>query len=282
MLENSTPNSTQSTPTHGRTTRIVRVGAMSFGGPNFQVIAGPCSIESHEQFAATAEVVKTAGARALRGGIFKMRTNPNSFQGLGREALEIAREVKKQVGLPLVSEITDPRQLEDMHHVVDMFQVGSRNMYNYALLKELGQFNKPILLKRGFSATVEEWLLAAEYIVAGGNPNVILCERGIRTFEKITRNTLDLSAVAYVKAHTDFPVIVDPSHGTGVPALIGPMSLAAAAAGADGLIVEVHNQPKLAKSDGFQALTYAHFNQIMAQLDGLLHHLNRPLEWTLQ
>ena len=262
--------------------RLVRVGSTVFGGEHFQVIAGPCSIESREQFSETAEFVKKSGARAIRGGIFKMRTNPSSFQGLGNQALEIAREIKAEIGLPIVSEITDPRQLNDMHDIVDLFQVGSRNMYNYTLLKELGQLRKPVLLKRGFSALVEEWLLAAEYIVAGGNPNVILCERGIRTFEKITRNTLDLSAVAYVKAKSDFPVIVDPSHGTGVPDLIEPMSLAAAAAGADGLIIEVHNHPEKAKSDGFQALTYARFAHLMHNLDGLLKHLNRPLEWASQ
>lgn len=256
----------------------VRVGQHVFGGSNFQVIAGPCSIESKEQLFETATTVKKSGACLLRGGIYKMRTNPESFQGLGPQALEYIQEVKAKTNMPMVSEVTDIRQIEQFHDYVDLFQVGSRNMYNYDLLKELGKIKKPVLLKRGFSALVDEWLLAADYIVSGGNSDVILCERGIRTFEKITRNTLDLSAVAYVKTQSDFPVVVDPSHGTGNPTLIEPMALASAACGADGLIVEVHNHPEKAMSDGFQALTYNQFEQLMKKLAPLLEHLGRPLE----
>lgn len=258
-------------------TSPVEVAGATFGGTDFQVIAGPCSIESELHFSQTALAVKNSGATALRGGIYKMRTNPESFQGLGDRALDFAKKVSQNTNLPLVTEVTDARQIEKLDDVVAMFQVGSRNMYNYALLKELGMSRKPVMLKRGLSATVEEWLLAAEYLVHGGNSNVILCERGIRTFEKITRNTLDLSSVAYIKQNTDFPVIVDPSHATGVPALIEPMSLAAAAAGADGLLIEIHDRPAEAMSDGFQALTYSKFNQLMSKLKSLLTHLDRPL-----
>lgn len=258
-------------------TKAVSVGPLQFGAKHFQVIAGPCSIESEEQFLETAKEVKTHGAQSLRGGIFKMRTSPKSFQGLGQQAVEIATRVRNHTDMPFFCEVTDPRQIEGLFETVDAFQVGSRNMQNYELLKELGKQSKPVLLKRGFSCLVEEWLLAADYIVSAGNSDVILCERGIRTFEKVTRNTLDLAAVSYVKANSDFPVVVDPSHGTGVPELIAPMSMAAAAAGADGLIIEVHNQPKKALSDGFQALTYENFGLLMKQLSPLLNHLGRPL-----
>lgn len=250
-------------------TRTVKVGGregITFGEGDFKVIAGPCAVESREQFLETAVAVKEAGAAILRGGLFKLRTDPRAFQGLGWEGVALSREIRDHVKMPFVTEVTDPRQIESLAHVVDMFQVGTRNMYNYALLKELGASGVPVLLKRGFSAQIDEWLLAAQYIVEAGNPNVVLCERGIRTFERATRNTLDLSAVAYVKRHTTYPVIVDPSHGTGRSELIAPLSAAALAVGADGLMVEVHDHPEEALSDGRQALTYGQFRSLMAGL----------------
>ncbi len=250
---------------------------VSIGGKEFVVIAGPCSIESHEQFSHIAHHVRRAGAAMLRGGIFKMRTHAKSFQGLGEQAYPIAREIKRQTGMTLISEITDPRQIGPMGEVIDMFQVGARNMHNYELLKELGKTQVPVMIKRGFSALVEEWVAAADYVRNAGNPHVVLCERGIRTFEKVTRNTLDLSAVAWARANTDLPVFVDPSHGTGVRNLIGPMCLAAAAAGADGLLLEVHHAPESALSDGKQALTLQDFDKIMADLKRMLPALDRKL-----
>jgi 3-deoxy-7-phosphoheptulonate synthase len=258
-------------------TRLVEVAGVPFGGPEFTVIAGPCSIESREQFLKTAQAVKAGGASLLRGGIWKLRTSSKTFQGLGPGAFQIVKDVLLESGMKLVSEITDPRQIEQIDEFVEMYQVGARNMHNYALLKELGQSKKPVMLKRGFAALVDEWLKAAEYITAGGNPNVILCERGIRTFETATRNTLDLNAVAFAKAHSDFPVIVDPSHGVGFSHLVPQMAWAAAAAGADGLMVEVHPDPKEAKSDGQQALTIEDFNSMMARLKQILHAVDRPL-----
>ena len=258
-------------------TRTVSIGNITLGGGRFAVIAGPCAIESREHMLETAKGVKQSGACLLRGGIFKMRTKPESFQGLGNDALGFVREVKREVGLPLVSEITDPRQVSDLADVVDMFQVGSRNMYNYELLKELGVLRKPVLLKRAFAATVEEWLKAADYVLKGGNEDIVLCERGIRTFEPTTRNTLDLNSVAYLKAHTDFPVIVDPSHGTGRPELIGPLSLAAIGAGADGIIIEVHPRPKEALSDAFQALSFSQFDEIIGDVRRVTGALGREM-----
>lgn len=237
--------------------------SIAFGGVQIPVIAGPCAIESKDQLLQTAAGVKSRGASILRGGIYKMRTNPNSFQGLGDAAYEFINQVKSEVQMPLISEIVDPRQISDMMDSVDIFQVGSRNMYNYALLKEIAKTNKPVMLKRGFSATIEEWINAANYILLGGNPNVILCERGIRSFDTTTRNTLDLNAVAYVKAHTQFPIVVDPSHGTGRTELIAPMAAAAIAAGADGLMIEVHIEPKNSMSDAFQALSLDQFSEVI-------------------
>ncbi len=254
---------------HGKTIEI--------GGGAVAVIAGPCSIESREHLSETARGVKDLGTCFLRGGIYKMRTQADSFQGLGTNAFGFIKEVKKEVGLPLVSEITDPRQLSDFADAVEMFQVGSRNMYNYELLKELGTTKKPVLLKRAFAATVDEWIKAADYVIKGGNENVILCERGIRTFEPTTRNTMDLNSVAYLKAHTSFPVIVDPSHGTGRPELIGPLSLAAVAVGADGLIIEVHPRPREALSDAHQALSFAQFGEIMGNVKKVAGALGREL-----
>ncbi len=261
--------------------QLPHIASVKIGGElerrEFAVIAGPCSIESRDQFRNAALSVKAAGATVLRGGIFKMRTNPNAFQGLGTTSFALIKEVKNETQMPLCSEVMDPRQISDLMEVVDCFQVGSRNMYNYSLLLELGQTKKPVMLKRGLSATVEEWVLAAEYIMKGGGTDIIMCERGIRTFETITRNTLDLNAVAYLKAHTHFPVIVDPSHGTGRPELIAPMALAAAAAGADGIMIEVHPNPKEALSDGFQALTPQQFSDLMGPLQAVVEATGRKL-----
>jgi 3-deoxy-7-phosphoheptulonate synthase len=259
-------------------TQVVSVGDVAIGAGKFTVIAGPCSIESHDLFSETAQAVKKRGAVLLRGGVWKMRTSPQAFQGLGASAFDFIKEVLQQTGLSFVAEITDPRQMELLEPIVSMYQVGSRNMHNYALLRELGQSKHPVLLKRGFAAYVDEWIKAAEYVHVGGNPNVILCERGIRTFETATRNTLDLNAVAYIKSRTSFPVIVDPSHAVGVRDLVSPLALAAAAVGADGIIVEVHPRPAQALSDGPQALTFDDFQQLMQQLEKLTEALGRPLQ----
>lgn len=257
--------------------KAVKVGSSIVGGGSFSVWAGPCSVESLEQFSQTAREVKRWGGAGLRGGVFKLRTDPSAFQGMGEEAYEVARKVKSEVGLPFVSEITDPRQIGDLLDVVDMFQVGSRNMHNYALLKELGSVKKPVLLKRGFAATFREWMLAADYLVKGGNENVVLCERGIRTFETSTRNTFDINTIALAKEETPFPVLADPSHGTGKASLVTPIALAAAAAGADGLLVEVHPDPKHAKSDGYQSLDFTQFADLMTKLPKVLGALDRQL-----
>src|SRR6185312_2821107 len=211
-------------------------------------------------------------------GIFKLRTDPRAFQGLGREAYDIVKKVKAETGLPFVSEITDPRQITDLHDVVDAFQVGSRNMHNYALLKELGAVRKPVLLKRGLSALFKEWMLAADYLVQGGNENIILCERGIRTFETATRNTFDINAIILAKNESPFPILADPSHGTGIAALVPGVALAAAAAGADGLLIEVHPNPAKALSDGYQSLDYPAFESLMTKLPKLLAALDRKME----
>ncbi len=257
------------------TTTPVKVGNVIIGDGRFVVIAGPCSIESQEHFLDVAHFVGKHGAAVLRGGIFKLRTNPASFQGVGHAGYRIAQDVRQASRMPLVVEVTDPRQIPDLDAVVDCFQVGSRNMHNYELLKELGRTRKPILLKRGFSGLIKEWLFAADYVFKGGNDQVILCERGIRTFETATRNTLDLNAVAYLKSTTGFPVLVDPSHGTGASELVEPLSLAAAAMGADGIIVEVHPVPKNALSDGMQALTYEQFDHLTEKIDRVLAALDR-------
>lgn len=255
----------------------VNIGPINLGNSTFAVIAGPCSIESEAQFLPTAEFVTQNGASIVRGGIYKMRTQPNAFQGLGADAISLVQKMKEKVTAPFIAEITDPRQIQSLMPIVDCFQVGSRNMYNYELLKELGQLKIPVLLKRGFSALVDEWVKAADYIVSAGNDAVVLCERGIRSFPGPTRNTLDLASVAYVKQNFDFPVIVDPSHGTGVPELIAPMTKAAIACGADGVIVEVHPNPEEALSDGFQALTFEDFRSLMDQIQPYLPLVNRKL-----
>ncbi len=260
-----------------KTTKTVQVGPVTIGGPEFTVIAGPCSIESHSQFLQTAQAVKQWGAVLLRGGVWKLRTSAQTFQGLGPEAFGFIKDVLNQTGMKLVSEITDPRQIGMLDEYVEMYQVGSRNMHNYALLKELGQTRKPVMLKRGFAAFVDEWIKAAEYISLGGNENVVLCERGIRTFETSTRNTLDLNSVLYVKEKTGLPVIVDPSHAVGLREFVPQLALAAAAIGADGVIVEVHPRPAEALSDGRQALTLEDFQQMMMKMEKVLSALDRPL-----
>ena len=256
---------------------IVEIGKIQIGGPRFTVIAGPCSIESEPQFGSTAHSVKTSGASILRGGIWKMRTSQKAFQGLGQDSFELIKRIKAQVGLPLISEITDIRQIEEVASVVDAYQIGARNMHNYSLLKELGRQPKPVLLKRNFSAFIDEWLKAADYITSGGNTQVILCERGIRTFETATRNTLDLNAVVYAKKHSGLPVIVDPSHAVGISDLVPQLCYAAAAAGADGIMVEVHPKPSEALSDGLQALTFEGFEKMMKQLEKVLNAFDRGL-----
>jgi len=237
---------------------VIDIGGYKLGGGNFQMIAGPCSVESPEQILCVAESVKASGAAMLRGGAFKPRTSPYAFQGMRNEGIELLLKTKEKTGMPIVTEIMDAVHIPLFEHV-DVIQVGARNMQNFELLKELGQVKKPILLKRGFANTLQELLMSAEYLMAEGNDNVILCERGIRTFETYTRNTLDLSAVPVLKELSHLPVIVDPSHAVGVSRYVKSMSLAAVAAGADGLIVEVHNDPQNAVCDGAQSLTPEQF-----------------------
>ena len=247
---------------------VVDVNGVKIGGGSFQVIAGPCSVETPEQICLVAEEVKKAGAGLLRGGAFKPRTSPYSFQGLHGEGIKLLLEAKKQTGLPIVTEIMNYDDI-DLFEEVDVIQVGARNMQNFELLKQLGKLNKPILLKRGLANTIEEWLMSAEYIMAGGNEKVILCERGIRTFETKTRNTLDLSAVPMIKKLSHLPVIIDPSHATGLPWMVEPMTLAAIAAGADGVMIEVHDDPPKALCDGAQSLRPDQFAELMQKVKKL-------------
>ena len=244
---------------------VVDIAGKKLGGGNFQIIAGPCSVESEQQILGIAESVRVSGAGLLRGGAFKPRTSPYSFQGLGAEGLEYLCRAGKSVGLPVVSEIMSSSQLP-LFEDVDVLQVGARNMQNYELLKALGRERKPVILKRGFGNTVAELLNAAEYIMAGGNGNIILCERGIRSFDDCTRNTLDLSAVPVIHEKSHLPVIVDPSHGTGRASLVPSMALAAAAAGADGLMIEVHSDPSRARSDGSQSITVSEFRSLAKKI----------------
>jgi len=247
------------------------------GGKKLTVIAGPCSVESEAQITGVAEAVKASGAAALRGGAYKPRTSPYAFQGLAQDGIKLLMEAKAATGLPIVTEIMSTDNIEMFEMCVDVIQVGARNMQNFDLLKQLGHTTKPILLKRGLSSTIEEWLMSAEYILAGGNSNVILCERGIRTFETYTRNTLDLSAVLAVKKLSHLPVLVDPSHACGKAWMVERMSMAAVAAGADGLIIEVHNDPKNALCDGAQSLTPEEFDQLMPKLRTLAGCVGREL-----
>lgn len=245
---------------------IVSIGSVPIGGDRFAVIAGPCSVEGAAQLRQSAAAVKQGGAAALRGGAYKPRTSPYSFQGLGLEGLQILREVSDATGLPAVTEVVEVADVELVERYADAFQCGARNMQNFRLLRALGQSRKPVVLKRGIAARVEDLLLAAEYILAEGNPNVILCERGIQTFETATRNTLDLNAIPLIKQRSHLPVLVDPSHGTGLRELVGPMAKAAAACGADGLLLEVHHAPEQALSDGRQSLYPEQFAILMREL----------------
>ena len=243
-------------------------------GKDFVVIAGPCSVESEEQTIRTAQLVKEAGANMLRGGAFKPRTSPYSFQGLGLKGLKILEKARQVTGLPVVTEVTDPRDVSWVCEYADVLQIGTRNMQNFSLLQEVGKADKPVLLKRGMYSTLEEWLNCAEYVLAGGNPDVILCERGIRTFETYTRNTLDLSIVPSVKEVSHLPIIVDPSHGTGRLSIIEPMCLAAMAAGADGILIEVHCNPSEAVCDKDQAMSPEMFSGLMGKLTRLKATMN--------
>jgi len=245
---------------------VVKVGYLEIGGPQFVVMAGPCSVEGHDQLIQTAEAVRSAGAQVLRGGAYKPRTSPYDFQGLAEEGLKLLAEARTRTGLKIITEVITPEDVEMVAHYADILQVGARNMQNFALLKRLGSAGRPVLLKRGLSATIKELLLSAEYIALNGNHDIILCERGIRTFEPATRNTLDLAAVALLKEISHLPVIVDPSHGTGKRTLVKPTSKAAVAVGADGLIIEVHPRPEEAWSDGPQSLTTNGFTELIADL----------------
>ncbi|MFT4604450.1 MAG: 3-deoxy-7-phosphoheptulonate synthase [Rhodothermales bacterium] len=245
---------------------VVTAGKHSVGGQGLAIMAGPCAVESEEQIHACAASVAAQGATFLRGGAFKPRSSPYSFQGMGKEGLIMLREAADAYGLSVVTEVMDPGHIELIAEAADLFQVGARNMQNFSLLKELGKTRTPVLLKRGMSATIKEWLMSAEYIMAEGNPDVILCERGIRTFEDYTRNTLDLSAVPVVKSKSHLPIIVDPSHGTGLRNMVTPMARAAVAAGADGLMIEVHPDPDSAVSDGPQSLYFEQFATLMKQV----------------
>lgn len=256
---------------------LVEVNGVTIGGRGLCVMAGPCSVESAEQLLAVAEGVKAAGAHILRGGAFKPRTSPYAFQGLEEEGLEILVAAKKRTGLPVVTEVLDTSKVEVVARYADILQIGTRNAQNFSLLKEVGQCGKPVLLKRGMAATIKEWLLAAEYILAEGNPNVILCERGVRTFETSTRFTLDLNAVPVVKKLSHLPVLVDPSHGTGYWEYVGPMAKAAVACGADGVIIEVHANPEEALSDGPQSLKPDKFARLMGELRTLAQVVGRTL-----
>ena len=256
---------------------VVDVAGVKIGGKKIAVMAGPCSVESIDQLREAARAVKAGGAEFLRGGAFKPRTSPYDFQGLAEDGLKMLRQVADEEGLKVVTEIVDKDDIELVGEYADLYQVGARNMQNFQLLKALGKAVKPVMLKRGLSATISEWLNAAEYIMAGGNENVILCERGIRTYETFTRNTLDLSAVAAVKELSHLPIIVDPSQGTGRWEMVRPMARAAVAAGCDGLIIEVHPHPEVALSDGDQSLTPKNFNSVMNELGKIARVMDREI-----
>jgi 3-deoxy-7-phosphoheptulonate synthase len=257
---------------------LVKVGGVVFGGPKIVVIAGPCAVENEKQMVETALAVKKAGAMVLRGGAFKPRTSPYAFQGLEEKGLKILQQAGREAALPFVTEVVNPRDVELVAQYADMLQIGARNMQNFTLLKEAGRAGKPVLLKRGLAATIEEWLMAAEYILSEGNYEVVLCERGIRTYETATRNTLDLSAIPIIQRLSHLPVIVDPSHGTGKRHLVWPLGRAALAAGADGLVIEVHPAPETALSDGPQSLNFAAFEDLMAQIKPIVTAMGRRLE----
>lgn len=263
--------------THPEDTIVEIAPGVEVGGKKIVVMAGPCSVESEEQIVDVAKHVKEQGATVLRGGAWKPRSSPYSFQGLKAEGLELLHKAKLATGLPVVTEITNPAHIDLFMDKCDCFQVGARNMQNFELLKELGNTRKPVLLKRGFANTIEEFLMSAEYLMAGGNNNVILCERGIRTYETYTRNTLDISAVPVLKRISHLPVVVDPSHAAGIYWMVNPLAKAAIAAGADGLIIEVHNDPAHALSDGAQSLTYESFEETMPELKRLAQAVGRDI-----
>ncbi|AGB41620.1 phospho-2-dehydro-3-deoxyheptonate aldolase [Halobacteroides halobius DSM 5150] len=256
---------------------VVKVGDVVIGDNDLVVMAGPCAVESREQLLTAAREVKKCGGQILRGGAFKPRTSPHSFQGLGEEGLKLLAEAREETGLKIVTELLDATDIELVNQYADILQIGSRNMQNYALLKKLGQLDTPVMLKRGYAATIKEWLLAAEYVVSHGNPNVILCERGIRTFETATRYTLDLNAIALIKAEFKLPIIIDPSHGTGKRNLVNPLAKAGVSAGADGVMVEIHPNPEEALCDGGQSLTMKGFSKLMHDLTGVADVVNKKL-----
>jgi 3-deoxy-7-phosphoheptulonate synthase len=256
---------------------VIEVGGVRIGGPEFVVIAGPCTVESRDQLMEAAYAVAASGAALLRGGAYKPRTSPYAFQGLGDDGLVLLAEARRRTGLPIITEVMEPAEVEHVARFADVLQIGTRNMQNFPLLKEVGRGSRPVMLKRGLCATIDEWLMAAEYIMAAGNPRVILCERGIRTFETATRNTFDVSAIPVVKRRSHLPVIADPSHATGHRYLVEPMALAASAAGADGVIVEVHPNPDVALCDGPQSLTVQCFARLMSSLERIAAAADRPL-----
>ncbi len=256
---------------------VIEVGSLRIGGPDVVVIAGPCAVENNEQLLTTAKAVRSRGATILRGGAYKPRTSPYSFQGLEKEGLELLRQVSKLTGMPVITEIMDTREVELVSEYADILQVGSRNMHNTSLLKEVGRSSKPVMIKRGMAATIEEFLLAAEYVMAYGNDRVILCERGIRTFEPSTRNTLDLNAIPMIKHLTHLPVIVDPSHGSGHWWMVPALARAAVAVGADGIMIEVHYKPEEAMSDGAQSLTPDYFGKMMEELNKIAGAIGKKI-----
>jgi 3-deoxy-7-phosphoheptulonate synthase len=254
---------------------IVKVGNVEIGGDELVIMSGPCAVESREQLLETAHAIKKAGAQILRGGAYKPRTSPYAFQGLEEEGLKFMKEAREETGLSVVCEVTSLEAIEAAVKYVDMLQIGARNMQNFYLLKEAGKTGLPVLLKRGLSATIDEWLNASEYIIAEGNPNVVLCERGIRTFETATRNTLDISAIPVIKSKSHLPIIVDPSHATGVRKYVKPLTMAAIAVGADGLMIETHPNPAVALSDGPQSLTFPQFEELCAELRPLANLMGK-------
>ncbi|MBI2082394.1 MAG: 3-deoxy-7-phosphoheptulonate synthase [Deltaproteobacteria bacterium] len=273
----SKPYKLASLETHKKPTVIAVGDSVKIGGTELCIMAGPCSVESENQILETAKAVKQAGAHMLRGGAFKPRTSPYDFQGLEEEGLKLLAKAREATGLPIITEVMGPEDVDLVAQYADVLQVGARNVQNFPLLKELGQCQKPVFLKRGMSATIKEWLLSAEYILTGGNPNVMLCERGIRTFETATRNTLDINAIPVVKSQTHLPIILDPSHGTGNWSYVIPMALAGIAAGADGVMVEVHPRPEEALSDGGQSLTFKRFKELMTRLAPIAKAVGREL-----
>ena len=256
---------------------IVRIGDVAIGGKEIQIMAGPCAVESREQVFEIAQIVKKSGAKIMRGGAFKPRTSPYAFQGLGEEGLKILKDAGETYGLKIITEVMEPGNVELVANYSDILQIGARNMQNFPLLIEASKIKKPVMIKRGLSATIEEWIMAAEYVLKGGNENVILCERGIRTFETYTRNTLDLSAAAAAKQLTHLPIIVDPSHGTGKWKLVEPMALAAVTAGADGLMIEIHPNPAEALCDGSQSLTEESFNELLSKVKKVANAVDREI-----